>query len=207
MIKILDCLDKDVRDKSNGIILNIIKAGANELEEGQQHPYYNQLSSDGTISQLIQLYKNEDESIVQYSFEQTFAYLFRTLPLPPIIRKEIVDLLKIVSDFEQLAFLAESQENHDAILEENFESELLKSKFHTIDDLKLIYNLLKYGSNSNKIKVALAVKDKVEKFADDEYLEEFNNSMEYEFLKLNDEGKLKIKDKATGIIALNTTII
>jgi hypothetical protein len=66
-------------------------------------------------------------------------------------------------------------------LEESFENELLKSSFHSLYDLKLTYNLLKYGSNSNKIKVALAVKDKVEKFADDEYLEEFNNSMEYDF--------------------------
>ncbi|KAA6399944.1 MAG: hypothetical protein EZS28_004528 [Streblomastix strix] len=193
--------DKDVREEVSWIILNVIKLGAKELEEGQQHPFYQQLSSDGTISKLIQQFKNKKDKDIHDEIAQTIAYLFRTLPLPPDIRKDIIEKLKIDSDFDELAFTAECQDNHDAILNGNYENQIFKYESDALKYLQLIYHILKYGSNKNKKKVALAVKVKVERLLIDEYLDELIEKYYW-----NEQKIKEIKPKAKEVLSLIKTV-
>ncbi|KAA6396794.1 MAG: hypothetical protein EZS28_007677 [Streblomastix strix] len=161
---------------------------------------------------MIKLLESEDEDIREKSVDiilkiiQTGANELKegqqhpTLPLPPEIRKDIIDELKIFDDIKELALIAECPDNHDEILEENFENELLKEDDEIISNLQITYNLLKFGSNSNKIKVALTTKDKVEELTDDEYLDKL--IQEYYWIKRD-----QFKSKAKEVLTMITKII
>jgi hypothetical protein len=44
---------------------------------------------------------------------------------------------------------------------------LYKDNVTIFESLNLVHPLIKYGSNENKIKVALTIKDKIDEFAND----------------------------------------
>ncbi|KAA6385427.1 MAG: hypothetical protein EZS28_019044 [Streblomastix strix] len=190
--------DKDVREYAIEIINHIIQNGAIELKEGQQHPYHNQLSSDGTITKLIQQFKDKNKDIIHFYIAQTFAYLFKALPLPPDIKKDIIEKFK-PDEIEELAFIAECPDNHDAILDGNYENNLFQKENKSFYYLLLTHNLLQFGSNANKKRVALAVKDKVEIFIIDEFLDEF--IQEYSWIQRD-----QIKSKAKEALSLIKTV-
>ncbi|KAA6372310.1 MAG: hypothetical protein EZS28_032163 [Streblomastix strix] len=190
--------DKDVKKYAIDNINQIIQNGAIELKEGQQHPYHNQLSSDGTITKLIQQFKDYDNTDFKLKIANSFAYLFKALPLPPDIKKEIIELLK-PAFIEELAFIAECSDNHDAILNGNYENNLFKYYSDTLEYLQLTYYLIKFGSNANKKRVALAVKDKVERFIIDDYLDEF--IQEYSLIQRD-----LLKSEAEEVLSLIKTV-
>ncbi|KAA6399170.1 MAG: hypothetical protein EZS28_005296, partial [Streblomastix strix] len=92
-----------------------------------------------------------------------------------IFGETVIEYLKFKS-YELLALIAECQDNHDAILKEKFENKIFECECQTLDDLQLTYNLLKFGTNVNQKKVALAVKEKVERLLIDEYVNELKRN-------------------------------
>ncbi|KAA6400913.1 MAG: hypothetical protein EZS28_003557, partial [Streblomastix strix] len=107
MAKILDSEYEDVREKAIKIISDIIEAGKEGLKDGQQHPYRQQLSDDGTIAKLISIFVDKKNHNIEYNLRKTLIYLFKAFPLPSEIRVDLIEYLKVVNDFNDLALLAE----------------------------------------------------------------------------------------------------
>ncbi|KAA6392910.1 MAG: hypothetical protein EZS28_011565 [Streblomastix strix] len=94
MLKIIDSEDFEIIYSAIEIIANIIKIALNGLKEGEQHPYLIQLSEDGTVSKLIQIFKNEDYVSIEEDFAEIFAFLYKNTPLPKEIQEKVVKVLK-----------------------------------------------------------------------------------------------------------------
>ncbi|KAA6366155.1 MAG: hypothetical protein EZS28_038318, partial [Streblomastix strix] len=175
MIKMLNSEEYWIRDKSLEIINNIIRAGVNELKEGQKHPFHSALKEDGTISKLIQMFK-DDKYNIRSDIAQILSCLFKAQPLPDEIKNDIIKILKELIDFDDLALLSESADNHNLLLNNNFEKDLLISESNTLPSLHIIQSILHLGSNANKKKVTTAVKSGVQKLTDDKYVDELGKN-------------------------------
>ncbi|KAA6375850.1 MAG: hypothetical protein EZS28_028622 [Streblomastix strix] len=116
----------------------MIESGAKGLGEGQQHPFLQPLSNDGTVVNLIQLLKvrnksNENELSLHEKFgiiSKILANLFKATQIPSEIGLDAINILKRNHDYTELVYLAENK-------------------------------VLILGSEQNKRKVAVAIKDKV----------------------------------------------
>ncbi|KAA6354187.1 MAG: hypothetical protein EZS28_050286, partial [Streblomastix strix] len=99
------------------------------------------------------------------------------LPLPEDVNKEVLQYLKYHDDYNEIEYLAECPENHNVILSDSFEKELFKEfdEYHTLQYLRLTILLLQLGSNINKKKVALSVKDKVIRLTIEEYVDQLDD--------------------------------
>ncbi|KAA6372634.1 MAG: hypothetical protein EZS28_031838 [Streblomastix strix] len=190
LIPVLKNKDEDLQSKILWAIIYIIRVRIREIKEGEQHPFLTPLTNDGTISQLIQIIKDGDEQPAQI-----LAYLYKALALPFEIEKVVIEKLKrFPSNFEELALLAECKDNHNQILAKEFENQLFEYESDSLSSLRLILNILKFGTNENKIKISNAIKDKVEKLA----FQNDKNKIEEEEEYLDKEEKEEIKLKAKG---------
>ncbi|KAA6372642.1 MAG: hypothetical protein EZS28_031831, partial [Streblomastix strix] len=120
-------------------------------------------------------------------------------PLPEGIKKQVLQQLKDNLYFVYIAYLAECPENHDEILSNSFENQLFSEgdEYHTLQYLRLAVLLLQLGSNPNKKKVALSVKDKVIRLTIDEYVDQLDDENKW------DEGvaqEIKSKSKYAHLI-------
>ncbi|KAA6397643.1 MAG: hypothetical protein EZS28_006832 [Streblomastix strix] len=180
------------------IISYIVKAELEELEDGAQNPLHQQLTDNGTILQLITIFKDKDNKpnhIVE-SIAEVLAYLFKALPLPQDIDKEIIKQLKNEINFNELALLAECPDNHKAILHDCYELELFNDEDligFSLQQLNLVKNILKYGSFSNKKKVALAIKVKIENLI---------NQSDIYFDDEEDDWDIKVSKQAKQVLSL-----
>ncbi|KAA6395135.1 MAG: hypothetical protein EZS28_009338 [Streblomastix strix] len=107
IIKILQSEDRLVRKKGSVIILNIIKLGVLGLKEQEQHPFLNSLTNDGTISEIIELFNDNNKKDIHGWIAHSLARLFKAQPLPNKINKKVILVIKDVQDFDGLALLAE----------------------------------------------------------------------------------------------------
>ncbi|KAA6378885.1 MAG: hypothetical protein EZS28_025587 [Streblomastix strix] len=127
---------------------------------------------------------------------EVLAYLFKALPLPQDIAKEIIKQLKNEINFNELALLAECPENHKAILHDCYELELFNDEDligSSLQQLNLVKNILKYGSFNNKKKVALAIKVKIENLI---------NQSDIYFDDEEDDWDIKVRQKAKQVLSL-----
>ncbi|KAA6383927.1 MAG: hypothetical protein EZS28_020546 [Streblomastix strix] len=127
----------------------------------------------------------------------------KALPLPEDIIKEVIEALFHQCNIEQISLLAESQDNHDVILSNQFEQELFKEELggFQLECLCLSLNILRLGSYSNKKKVALSVKDKVIRLTIDEYIDELGEEYYWD-----DNILQEIKSKAELAVQLIKSI-
>ncbi|KAA6375146.1 MAG: hypothetical protein EZS28_029328 [Streblomastix strix] len=124
--------NENIRNKAEDIICNVVKPRLDGLKEGQQHQYHNQLQLDGTITKLVQLFKDEEDEYIHFEIALTISYLFKALPLPPEIKNNVIQKLKQNHIYE-LSLLSECPENHDAILANDFEKKLFQDDEYTLD--------------------------------------------------------------------------
>ncbi|KAA6403771.1 MAG: hypothetical protein EZS28_000709 [Streblomastix strix] len=157
MINILDSQDVDIQNKALQIITSIIRTGLIDI--------------------LIQIFTNQFKWNIHYQIAQILAQIFKSLPLPVEIRSNVIQCLKIYEDIDNIALVAENQENHDAILENSFEKFILKNENKTFEYLRLIKFLLSFGSNQTKQKICEAVGEKIHRLSFDEYVNQLYQRM------------------------------
>ncbi|KAA6365743.1 MAG: hypothetical protein EZS28_038730 [Streblomastix strix] len=188
MNKLIDSKDQEVINDVVWIIYWIIKAENKELKEGQQHPSNQILTNDGTVANLIRIIQDKDKENIHHDIALIFSYIFKTLPLPEDIKKQVLQQLKYHDDFDEIAYLAECPENHDVILSDSFVNELFKEfrEYDTLQYLRLTILLLQLGSNPNKKKVALSVKDKVIRLTIDEYVDQLDDKYNWDEDKIQE---------------------
>ncbi|KAA6375713.1 MAG: hypothetical protein EZS28_028760 [Streblomastix strix] len=104
-----------------------------------------------------------------------------------------------MKEIMKIGRIVQNRTNHDAILDGSFENDIFKYEYKSLNYLQLTYNLLKFGTNANKKKVALAVKEKVERLQINEYVNELIN--EYTLIK-----KDQLTSKTQEVIVLIKTI-
>ncbi|KAA6371858.1 MAG: hypothetical protein EZS28_032615, partial [Streblomastix strix] len=155
-----------------------------QQQKGQQHPLCQQLIDDGTVTKLIKLYKDKKLEDHQYQISKSIAYVLKASPLNSETI-EIVDVFKEQKEIKKLSLLAENSDNHDAILSNDFEKQLFEKEWKSLDDLKLIIPLLKFGSYKNKKKIVLSVKQYVEKLTNDQFVKEITD--EYSWIDKKDQ--------------------
>ncbi|KAA6358149.1 MAG: hypothetical protein EZS28_046325 [Streblomastix strix] len=110
MIKILESEGYIILLKSAEIIINIIKAGLIELNEGQQHPYLQQLIDDGSVTKLVELFKLKKLDMAHFKIAQMLSMIYKSRPLQLEIGENVIDQLKVHNDYKGLEFLAEESQ-------------------------------------------------------------------------------------------------
>ncbi|KAA6398439.1 MAG: hypothetical protein EZS28_006036 [Streblomastix strix] len=182
MMKIVVSQDQDVQWRSIWIIYYIIKAGTDGVKQGAQHPYKQQLTADKTIDKLIQMFNDDDIESIHLQIALILAILFKATKLPSEISLKVIQSLKgyMKTYFFELAVLAECPDNHTDILIDDFEKYLTVKVFQTEDYLDFVLNMLKYGNQWNQYLIASAVKEKVEKIANVDYVNEITQKYGWE---------------------------
>ncbi|KAA6396857.1 MAG: hypothetical protein EZS28_007620 [Streblomastix strix] len=119
---------------------------------------------------------------IHFTLSLIFSNIFKALPLPEDIKKQVLQQLKDNLYFVYIAYLAECSENHDEILSNSFENQLFneEDEYVTVEYLRLAVILLQLGSNPNKKKVALSVKDKVIRLTIDEYVDQLGDENKWD---------------------------
>ncbi|KAA6373504.1 MAG: hypothetical protein EZS28_030968, partial [Streblomastix strix] len=190
MNKLIDSKDQEVIDDVGLVIYWIIKSDNKELKEGQLHPYNQILTNDGIVANLIQIIqdKDKDKDNIPYYIALILSNIFKALPLPEDDKKQVLQQLKQHYAFDEIAYLAECPENHDDILSDSFENQLFNEKveFQTLQYLRLTILLLQLGSNNNKKKAALSVKDKVIRLTIDEYVDQLDDKYNWDEDKIQE---------------------
>ncbi|KAA6392762.1 MAG: hypothetical protein EZS28_011709 [Streblomastix strix] len=197
--------DKNIQNLTLQTYSYIIKSGIQGLKDRELHPYRQTLTKNGIVSKLIQILKdrNKDKSDNSEIIE-SLACLFKSLLLPSEIKNDVINELKLKDKYDFLALLAECQDNHDAIMANDLEYQLFQfeNKQKTIPSLRLTLQLLRFGEESKKRKIALAVKWDMEILTDNKYLDKREGK-----LYSTDVEKEQIKAKAQEGLAMIKAII
>ncbi|KAA6357734.1 MAG: hypothetical protein EZS28_046739, partial [Streblomastix strix] len=191
MIKILDSDIFDIRIMAIVIISHIMEAGIFGLKEGDQHPYLQQLVTDGSVARLIQIQQSKEREEIQEYIAEIFAFLFKSFPLPELIRKDVIEQLKDQSHFNGITLLAECPDNHTAILEDDFASCLFIEEWMSLGYLHLTLLFLHARHYLNSKKIVFAVRDRIERLTQDEYVDYIGRDHDWDDLK-----KTELKSKA-----------
>ncbi|KAA6381912.1 MAG: hypothetical protein EZS28_022562 [Streblomastix strix] len=203
MIQFLSCLDIDVREEANKIIMNVIKAGLIDLKPQEKHPFLNKLTEDGTVSKLIQLIQDQELEMIHRKIAEIFANLFKASKLPDeIIGVVFLELKRQPIDINEISLLVECSDNINAIFDCEIEKELFKRAprhDYTLQYLHLAQSILHNGSIQNKTKLSHAVKDKVERLTDNKYIDKLNSG---EIFTWNQSKKEEIKQNAQQLLSL-----
>ncbi|KAA6378126.1 MAG: hypothetical protein EZS28_026346 [Streblomastix strix] len=196
----MDSENEDVREDASWTIINIIQAGLEILNIGQQHPFLHQLMNDGTIAKFILLLNDKERQSDLDSIQEFLIDLFKAHQLPEEIKQQVIKTYKERSWFDQLAILAECEDNHDMILEDEFEKKLLEdfeNHYEIIQQLHFIIPILHLGSEENKKKVALQIKKKIKKLSNDKNIQKFAKK---HLWKEKDKEKISVQSKEILII-------
>ncbi|KAA6386602.1 MAG: hypothetical protein EZS28_017870, partial [Streblomastix strix] len=196
MAKVMQSEDVKVRKHAIEIIYNIIEAGEQGLKDGEYNPYLETLNDQGIIEKLILLLWIENNEYNSRIFAKTLAHLFKAFPLPQEMKNDLIQKLKVGIDWFELTLLAECNDNHEAILANDFEMKIFEFNQYTNLQLVLIINLLRYGTQNLKSIISL-VKEKVWKLIDDKELDEFGEKQNWNQIK-----KEEIKQKAKEILII-----
>ncbi|KAA6404309.1 MAG: hypothetical protein EZS28_000171 [Streblomastix strix] len=175
----IDSKDKDIRKSVIYIISHIIGADFKLLKEGQQHPLRQQLTNDGTIAKMIQLYKDKENKNIDFKISEIIAHILKASELNADSNVEIIQLFKEKTRFDELALIAENPANHEAILSNYFVKKLFQYEIISLQSLNLTIPLLKFGSYNTKKLVILAIKQKVEILKSDQYLDKQAHESNY----------------------------
>ncbi|KAA6392428.1 MAG: hypothetical protein EZS28_012044 [Streblomastix strix] len=173
LIPIPESNDGDVRIMAIEIISNIIKAGLDGLKEGQQHPYRQQLTDDGTTPKLFVVFIKEKFENIRIKITHIFSYLYKAFPLPNEVRQDVIENMNKDENLKEVAFLAECPENVDTILINEFEKRFFQREKDSLLYLHLIKILLNNASDENARKIAITTKQKVVRLTNDKYLNEY----------------------------------
>ncbi|KAA6353996.1 MAG: hypothetical protein EZS28_050477 [Streblomastix strix] len=147
---------------SNCITSQIIKVGLINLKVGQQHPFRQQLQSDGTVVELISVFNTCDDQYIHNDVAHYLSILFKAFKLPLEINKEIIKIFKdFPINFDELGFLAESPDNHVAILENNYVDFLLGNDKNAEQSINLIRILIECESEKDRSQIILIFKKRV----------------------------------------------
>ncbi|KAA6310888.1 MAG: hypothetical protein EZS28_056226, partial [Streblomastix strix] len=107
MNKLIESEDQEVIGDVGQIIYWIIKADNKELKEGQLHPYNEIQTNDGIVAKLIQIIQDKDKEKIHYQIALILSNIFKALPLPEDVNKEVLQYLKYHDDYNEIEYLAE----------------------------------------------------------------------------------------------------
>ncbi|KAA6370082.1 MAG: hypothetical protein EZS28_034391, partial [Streblomastix strix] len=202
---IADQQDEDIKKIIISIIQTIIAAGCKLSKVGHQHIYLQLLTDDWSVDRLIILFQDPNQESIHSEITNILIQLFKALPLPTEINEEIIKGIKSSKypDFEQLALLGECPENHDAILANNFEKNLFKDEFNTLESLHIAQSLILFGTEDNRTKVAFTIKDRVKKLAEEKYENELGEMF---VLIFDEDKKSEISEQAKNVLSLIVSI-
>ncbi|KAA6382531.1 MAG: hypothetical protein EZS28_021941 [Streblomastix strix] len=181
VLKMLTSADEDVVFIACRIFFGLFNIGMKYLQGREQHPLRQPLAYDGTIDELIKYFmevgKGDIKQQIREVIAQIIASLYKAYPLPQNSGPVIINQLKsiYINSQQYIELLAECPDNHDMILDNDYELKILSYEDNLVPSLHLLLTLLLVRSErNNQIKI-YALEDKVELLSYYSYLNEPKN--------------------------------
>ncbi|KAA6399971.1 MAG: hypothetical protein EZS28_004510 [Streblomastix strix] len=210
VLKMLTSADEDVVFIARRILDGLFNIGMKYLQGGEQHPLRQPLAYDGTIDELIKYFievgKGDTKQQIREAIAQIIASLYKAYPLPQNSGPEIINQLKSIYNNSQqyIELLADCPDNHDMILDNDYELKILSQEDNLVPSLHLLLTLLLVGSERNNQIMIYALKDKVKLLSYYSYLNEPKNKYG---LGLSNANKNDIKTQAQQVLLVMKLIL